>query len=694
VDVTAVTTRDDLLLELGEALGGQAAVHPIESMSEALPHLAGAKRGHVLVIDTRDVSDIRAEVQKLDAQASHAVVLILAAHDTEKEVAASVKGSRVFAVLPVPLDKRKSAAVLEAAVSEARDRRASRGTDSSQNAEHSHAAHAHAHAQGADHAAAISLEPFRPHRGSEAASDGGSRSKLPLFAGAAVAAVALAVGAYFLLGKSSAPAVSRAAANKAAASPGLPAAANKQAEESIAAPAIETSLVQGKLDDLLEKGRQAMRERHYSEPAGDNALLYYRSAAAVAPASGEAADGLQRVAGVLASRFEDAMTGGRYDEAGQALANLRLATPRHADIAPLELRLATAQVNKALADGNLDRATALIRAAQQSNTVPADQITRWRSDIARRQEEGKVQRLAGLVGDRVRDGKLLEPAGDSAKDYLQQLREQASGNATTQRLVHELNTAYLRKAREATLANHSAEADRWLSEARSGGVSAGEITAWQRELAGARQKAVAAESERLAQLVRDRLREGRLTDPAQDSAAFYAGQLQASDANYAGLAAVSHDLAGKLVERARLAAQSGKPTDADLGLAKRFGADPRDILAVQQLQSAPKSASAGARAGAEDAATLAANMKRLRYVAPEYPQKALEQGVAGSVTVEFTVDAKGDTRNVHVVESSPPGVFDRVAIAAIKRWRYQPAMVNGAPVEVPFRTAVRFELPK
>jgi len=31
VDVTAITTRDDFLLELGEALGGQASVRPVDS---------------------------------------------------------------------------------------------------------------------------------------------------------------------------------------------------------------------------------------------------------------------------------------------------------------------------------------------------------------------------------------------------------------------------------------------------------------------------------------------------------------------------------------------------------------------------------------------------------------------------------------------------------------------------------------
>src|SRR5579864_1459233 len=76
VDVTAITTRDDFLLELGEALGGQASVRPVDSMSGALEYLSNAKRGQVLVIDTRDVSDVRADIERAHLQAAHAVVLV------------------------------------------------------------------------------------------------------------------------------------------------------------------------------------------------------------------------------------------------------------------------------------------------------------------------------------------------------------------------------------------------------------------------------------------------------------------------------------------------------------------------------------------------------------------------------------------------------------------------------------------
>jgi periplasmic protein TonB len=129
-----------------------------------------------------------------------------------------------------------------------------------------------------------------------------------------------------------------------------------------------------------------------------------------------------------------------------------------------------------------------------------------------------------------------------------------------------------------------------------------------------------------------------------------------------------------------------------------LGADPKDILAVQAIQSAPKvpqsAAARAASASGVNTATLAARLKRTRYIPPEFPSKALSQRLSGAVTVEYTVDTSGDPRDVRIIEATPPGVFDHAALAAVKRWHYDPLIANGAPVEVPVRTSIRFELPK
>ena len=679
VDVTAITTRDDFLLELGQTLDGQAAVRPVDTLEAALEGLSGAKRAQILVIDARAVANLRAAVDSAVTRAPRALVLVFAEASAEKQTATALKGSKVFAVLTTPVDPRKTAAVFEGAIAEALAARATAPTPQPSLPE-----------------SELSIGAFRPE--STAARDGGregtdGKSKL-LLAGAAIAALAAAGGGYWYFTQghtqaapaaAAAPAPATARGSSAAPAATTPAVA---AEEAAAPePLADTSIVHGKVDDLLEKARLAMHERRFTEPTGDNALVYYRSAAAADAANAEARDGLQRVAGVLAGRFEEALGAGRFDEAAQTLANFKSASPQDARTAAFDQRLYTAAIARALADANPERAAVLVRQAQASGDVSADQLAKWRADIARRSEDAKVTRLAGLIEDRIRDGKLTDP-DDSAKSYMNQLLVVAAANPLTQHAEHDLASAYLRKAREAALAKNSADEDRWLNEARGAGMKSADILAFQRDLTAARQKAAQGENDRLLSGARDRIRDGRLTDPAQDSALYYLTQLQASDPGNASLVDASHELAAKLLDRARTSIAAGKNADADLAQAKRLGADPKDLAAVQQAQASPRSAAT------LDPATLAAGLKRLRAPPPDYPENALSQHVTGSVTLQFTVDVTGEPRDIHVVEATPPGVFDRAAIASIRHWRYAPMIVNGAAVEVPVKTLMRFELPK
>ncbi|TLZ08551.1 MAG: TonB family protein [Gammaproteobacteria bacterium] len=668
VDVTVVTSRDDFLLELGQALGGQAGVRPVESPDEALQSMAGSKRAQMLVIDARAVENVRAAVEAAEVRVPRAVILVFAEAAAEKQLAAALKGTSVFAVLPAEIEARKTQAVLEAAMAQAAQGKAG----------------AALRAGAAD--VPLTIGAFRPRGASTDDEEGAQKPNLVLI-GAAVAATAVVGGAfwYFMPGSGFSTRGAAPAAATHAAPPAAAAAAATDSPGGASAAASEALLVQGKVDDLLEKARLAMHERRYTEPAGDNALLYYRSAIAQDPHNGEALDGLSRVAGVLAGRVEDAISSGHLDEAALTLASFKSAAPNDLRSGPLEQRLSSAQMSKALTDGNFERAAALLRQAQQSGSSAPDQIARWRSDLARRQEEARVQRLAGLIADRIRDGKLTD-AEDSAKIYLQQLESSAPSSASTQRAVHDLSAAYLKKARDAAIAGNSTEQERWLNEARGLGMKPADIGALQRELAGARQKAVQADAERALRLARAALREGRLTDPGEGSAASYLSQLQSSDPANAALPDLGRELAARLLERARAAVLAGKSADADLAQAKRWGADPKDVQAVQQL-GAPVAKTT------VDTASLASSLKRLRASPPDYPPSALTQRITGNVTLEFTVSTSGEPRDVHVVEATPPGIFDQAAINAVKHWRYAPLLVNGAAMEVPVRTRMRFELP-
>ena len=683
VDLTALTDRDDFLLELGEALGGQASVNPIDSIDSAISQLASTKRGQMLVIDARATKDVRADVQRATQQAPNAVVVVFAEGDAEKQVASAVKGSSVFAVLTIPIEGAKTAAVLDAAITDAANRSA--------------AARSGGEKSGAA-AATLTLDAFRPSMSYSPAKEpqepeeGGGR-KWAVWAGLGLAVVALAAGgAWYFTHSRTVSSAGQAASGTI----GSQAGAAQQSAAVLPQPEVDTSIVAGQVDDLLEKARRAMRDRRYTAPTGDNAFVYYRSALASDPTNGEAKDGLRRVGGVLISRFNDAMSGSHYNDAALALATLKLAQPTDPHLGPFQLQLSTAEISKALADGNADRANALLRQAQQSGAVPAEQLAAWRTQLSHLQQVDRVQSLSALVLDRIRTDQLTSPAGDSAQSYLTELRAAAPGAPGTERATNALNAAYFSKARQDALSGDSADEGRWVAAARANGASATDIAEFQRQVATTEAKAAHAKADHLVAIIGQRLSSGELTSPAGDSAADYLQQLGDSNPTGSAESAFAQDkgvLAAKLIARARTEMRSGQTAqaNADLAGATSWGASAASVAAVQRLGS--RARSPGQAAAGPDLQALAAQLQRTRYTPPEYPDRALNDRVSGSVTVQYVVDKKGFTTDIKVVESTPPGVFDRAAMEAIRQWRYRPAKYNGAPVAVPVRTRIRFELP-
>jgi protein TonB len=80
-------------------------------------------------------------------------------------------------------------------------------------------------------------------------------------------------------------------------------------------------------------------------------------------------------------------------------------------------------------------------------------------------------------------------------------------------------------------------------------------------------------------------------------------------------------------------------------------------------------------------------------VDPEYPERAKQQRIEGWVDVEFTITPAGTVQDARVLEAQPPFVFDRAALDAIRRWRYNPRVENGVAVARPgVQVRLRFEL--
>jgi protein TonB len=63
---------------------------------------------------------------------------------------------------------------------------------------------------------------------------------------------------------------------------------------------------------------------------------------------------------------------------------------------------------------------------------------------------------------------------------------------------------------------------------------------------------------------------------------------------------------------------------------------------------------------------------------PQYPPNAV--GLRGSVTVQVLIGRDGSVQDAKFLQGSL--VFARVALDAVKQWRFKPYSMNGRPVSV------------
>ena len=82
---------------------------------------------------------------------------------------------------------------------------------------------------------------------------------------------------------------------------------------------------------------------------------------------------------------------------------------------------------------------------------------------------------------------------------------------------------------------------------------------------------------------------------------------------------------------------------------------------------------------------------RMHFVEPAYPQVARAAAVQGVVILELTIGEDGAVSNARVLRSIP--LLDQAALDAVRQWRYEPTLLNGAPTPVIMTATVNFSLP-
>ena len=139
--------------------------------------------------------------------------------------------------------------------------------------------------------------------------------------------------------------------------------------------------------------------------------------------------------------------------------------------------------------------------------------------------------------------------------------------------------------------------------------------------------------------------------------------------------AAKQQLAQQTADQQRNAAAEEQQRNAAAAEQQRQAAAAAEAERQRQAAAAAQPASQPASQPARPAAA-SSELRAVSQPGPRYPQAAQRAGATGSVQVEFTVAADGSVTGARVVSSDTPRQyqreFEREALAAVKRWRFQP----------------------
>jgi TonB family protein len=120
-------------------------------------------------------------------------------------------------------------------------------------------------------------------------------------------------------------------------------------------------------------------------------------------------------------------------------------------------------------------------------------------------------------------------------------------------------------------------------------------------------------------------------------------------------------------------------------------ADSSNAGALSGIVSSNVAAPAAPEIQGEGPVKIGGNVKEPRLafrVMPEYPLVAKQAGIQGDVVVKTTIDQKGNVVNMQIV--SGPAMLRGPALAALRRWRYEPSTLNGQPISVQMFVTIKF----
>jgi TonB family protein len=672
-----ITGDTNLWPQIGTHLPQKLIHRQIDSVEELLSAAPSSQPG-VVLWDARECADRAAELDRLQGHSASFAIIALDDQGRDAIWQPALHHGRIVAFLALPIDAELMDAALASAYDEANARAAIFGEAGSAS-------------RVLD---AASGRPAGTHRR--------RLPRLPLVGIAAALIVCIASVIYFSRDRAPAPASKIPTAPPAAPSVGIIAVAAPR-ETAGGGPA--NAATEEKVDALIQQAQRAMHDRHFIDPPDGSALALYRSALTLDPASGEARQGLQRLAEILFAHVQSALDGREFDAALQALETVRSINPGDPRlpgfderIGKLRTEIGPAEILGAINAQNFNRAAQLIDGASHTKALPEQKLNQLRDELRRHQANSDVSGLIALIDARMQQDQLVVPPNDSAAYYLNQAKRAGASAESLQPQLHELTRRLTLAAHGAIGQQRLADADKLAADLKSVGAPASAVADVQHEISVARaehgpaQVRTEAEAQtgesHFLDLARSRLAQGNVIEPENDNALYYFNQLRASDPQNGELPQLSKSIQTQIIEQARTALDSGQSAQAGTLLQLASGLGPSaDLDALnERVHMSKLFAVSGPKEVAE------ASLTRTRKLEIDYPQNALQHRIEGAVELGYTVTAQGVVADIGVLDSNPPGVFEKAARNAVARLRYKPVIENGKAVAVATKMLVKFRV--
>lgn len=258
--------------------------------------------------------------------------------------------------------------------------------------------------------------------------------------------------------------------------------------------------------------------------------------------------------------------------------------------------------------------------------------------------------------------RFFAPAGDNALEYMLALRRQMPGDPGVRAALVDLEPELVIAIEQSIAGGAHPEAHRLLGLLERVDASAPALPRLRNAIAAAEvaTRALAADTEAKARA------------EAEDTAL-----RQQADAQAATLTATR-----VATSPATPTAATPSPPVVPVGApATRPPAVAADAAARQRpAPVAAADAPPVAAAAALPAATAVRPPRLLRDASPQYPVAERGRALSGTVQVAFTIDASGEVQAPRVVASTLPRAFERAALQAAARWKFEATGQNQASV--------------